>query len=436
MTVITDAERRRRLAAAQEAVDKGLPMAAAARALDLRPNTLIGWLRAEGFQPTLRRVAAVNPVLLAPPPTIDPIPPAPPPPPPPPEPETAPEEKHDSTFWRQKANAAQKDFEALSALVRELGALDGLQLRVPTWAFEPGQRHGGSATLIVHNSDRHYGEVIRGDEINDWNSFDTEICARRVRRFVDAACEIGRRWTSDTTVDGVLYTMAGDEISGDIHDELRETNEFTSLEQVQGAAQLHVAGLRQLADEYGRVHVTAVPGNHGRITRKPTAKRYGALSYDILIAKLVARELADDTRISFDIAAGPDTTTLIYGRHILTTHGDKIGTGGGQGFAGPVLPIIRGANKVSMQYGSTGARPDLILMGHFHTSAAPPGILANGSVPGYSEYGAAIRAKFDTPRQWLAIIRSRWGLSERADIQLEDPPPPPKPRVRATTETS
>jgi hypothetical protein len=418
MTITTPEERARRMTVVQEAAARGLPLAAAARALDMKPNTLTTWLRAEGI---LYPRAIAQPVTLEVP---EPVLTAPP----------TPEERHDSAFWRNKANALQKDFEALNALVRELGTLEGLQLRVPTWAYEPSDRQRGSATLIVHNSDRHYGEVIRADEINDWNSYNTAICERRVKRFMDTACEIGRRWTSDTKVDGVLYTMAGDEISGDIHDELRETNEMTSLDQVQGAAQLHVAGLRQLADEYGRVHVVAVPGNHGRVTKRPTAKRYGALSYDILIARLVARELASDERFSFDIASGPDTLTLIYNRPILTTHGDKIGTGGGQGFAGPVLPIIRGANKVSMQYGSVNARPDLILIGHFHTSAAPPGILANGSVPGYSEYGAAIRAKFDTPRQWLAVIRSRWGLSERCDIQLEDPTPPPKPRVRIVPE--
>ena len=431
MTTISDAERKRRIAAAREAVEKGLPLSAAARALGMKPNSLITWLRAEGATPP-RPIAPIASAALQPPPTLDPVPPA---PPPSAEPEPTPEEKHDSAFWRNKATVLQRDFEALSALVRELGGLDGIRLRAPTWAYEPSARHGGSATLIVHNSDRHYGEVIRADEINGWNSFNVEICTRRVKRFIDAACEIGRRWTADTTVDGVLYTMAGDEISGDIHDELRETNELTSLDQVRGAAELHVAGIRQLADEYGRVHVAAVPGNHGRSSKKPTAKRYGALSYDTMIAKMVARELADDERVSFDIAAGPDATTLIYNRPVLTTHGDKIGTGGGQGFAGPVLPIIRGANKVSLQYGSTGARPDLILMGHFHTSAAPPGILANGSVPGYSEFGATIRAKFDTPKQWLGVMRSRWGLSERCDIQLEDPPAPPKPRVRIAQES-
>lgn len=350
---------------------------------------------------------------------------------PPPPPDT----RHDAAFWRRKAAQAERENEGLHALVRDLGGLEALQIRADDWIARTQGSGRGSATLIVHNSDRHLGEVIAPEEIHGWNGYDVATCQRRVRRFMNAACELGRRWMADTVCDGVLYTMAGDEISGDIHDELIQTNEIGSLESVQVAAELHVSGLRQLAGEYGRVHVTAVPGNHGRTTRKPTAKKYGALSYDVMIARLVARELRDDERFSFQIAAGPDVITPIYNRPVVTTHGDKIGTGGGKGFAGPVLPIIRGATQVRLQYASmAGAMPELILMGHYHTSAAPPGILANGSVPGLSEFGFGLRGKVDVPRQWLAVMRSRWGLTERCDVQLEEPPQPPKMRVRARVE--
>lgn len=344
--------------------------------------------------------------------------------------EQKPQDRHDEAFWRRKAKAAERRVEELESAVRSLGALDGLTVRAPEWTWRATTGGRGRCTLIVHNSDRHYGEVIEPDEINGWNSFNPEVCARRVQRFMDAACELGRRWTDDADVDGVLYTMGGDEISGDIHDELRETNALTSLEQMEGAAGLHVVCIRQLVEEYGRIHVMAVPGNHGRTTRKPTAKKYGALSYDIAIARQVAREFADDDRVSFDIAAGADLTRVVYNRPILLTHGDKIGTGGGKGFAGPVLPIIRGGKQVELQYGRAGVAPHLILMGHYHTSAAPPGILANGSVPGLSEFGFGLRGHIETPRQWLAVLRQKWGLSERLDVQLEEPPAPPKPRVR------
>lgn len=69
-------------------------------------------------------------------------------------------------------------------------------------------------------------------------------------------------------------------------------------------------------------------------------------------------------------------------------------------------------------------------MGHYHTSAQPPGILANGSVVGFSEYGMQIRGGNETPRQWLAMLRRNWGLAERLDVQLEKPHAREKPRIR------
>jgi len=342
-----------------------------------------------------------------------------------------PAERHDADFWRNKAKKLEKEQGAQDRIIRELGVLDGMQVGRLDWTAPADDLGESRATLIVHNSDRHMGEVVDPREINGWNEFGPDVCRRRVKRFMDAACIVGRRWGADTNIDGVLYTMGGDETSGDIHDELKETNALTSPQQVEAAAELHVACLEQLVEEYGRVHVMAVPGNHGRTTKKPTAKRYGALSYDTMVARMVAREMRGDYRITFDVADGPDLMAVIYGWRILITHGDKIGTGGGQGFAGPVLPIIRGVKKVQAAYSLADQSPDLVLMGHYHTSAAPPGILANGSVVGFSEYGMQIRGGNETPRQWLGMLRKNWGLAERLDVQLEKPIAREKPRVRA-----
>lgn len=344
--------------------------------------------------------------------------------------EPSPIDRHDADFWRRKATDQQKQMDAMHRVIRELGALDGLKVGRADWIEDPQKTPEGSATFIVHTSDWHIGEVVEPTEINHWNRYDLDVARRRVQRLITAAKVKGRQWTDDTRVDGVLLTMGGDAVSGDIHDELVATNEFASLEQVVAAVDLYNMLVAEMADEYGRVHVVAVPGNHGRTTKKKTAKRYGALSYDTHIARLVARHFDGDDRVTFQIAAGPDASVMLYGRHVLVTHGDNIGTGGGQGFAGPVLPILRGRHKMRLQY--QGQTPDLILMGHYHTSAAPPGVLANGSLVGMSEYGFGIRGEVDAPRQWLAVMRSNWGLADRADVQLERPATPPKPRVIAS----
>jgi hypothetical protein len=56
-------------------------------------------------------------------------------------------------------------------------------------------------------------------------------------------------------------------------------------------------------------------------------------------------------------------------------------------------------------------------------------VLANGSVPGYSEYGDDLRAVVEPPQQWLYLLHSRWWMRERLPVQLEEPRMPEKPRV-------
>ena len=207
MTVLTPEQFERRRKALLETLDAGGTIADGARAAGISPVAMRHWLANNGGVDGLRARAA--PMGYVPPRDVR---------------EEPPQERHDSAFWRRRAEAQRKELDELHRVTRELAAIDGLTLRDVPWKREASTHGKGSATLIVHNSDRHYGEVIRADEISGWNAYDVATCERRVWRFMNAACEIGRRWTADTTVDGVLYTMGGDEISGDIHDELRETN--------------------------------------------------------------------------------------------------------------------------------------------------------------------------------------------------------------------
>ena len=347
-----------------------------------------------------------------------------------PEPEITPIERHDSSFWKKQAKALQKQLGAAEHLVEQLAGIRDVPYEVPDWIFAPddGSRRGKSVIGCLL-SDIHMGERIAAEEIQGINEFNPEICAVRLGRYFEAACTIGQRWSSDTDCQGVLLALAGDLMSGDIHDELRMTNALTSHEQVQAVVETVGPGIKALRDTFGRVHIVVVPGNHGRTTVKPTAKLYARLSYDVLIGSILAREFENDPDVTFQISAAKDQLTPVFGRTVLTTHGDKIGTRGGMGFAGPMLPIVRGSKKMEAQQASVGRRPDLIQFGHYHTTGNPGTVLANGSVPGYSEYADDLRAVVEPPQQWLYLLHSRWWLRERSSIQLEEPRLPEKPRV-------
>lgn len=337
-------------------------------------------------------------------------------------------EIHDAGFWKAKATQLTKQISEAEHLLSEMSGLSGIPYSIPEWALTPSTTKGKSVIGCLI-SDIHMGEVVAPDEIHGVNAFDPDICRKRLRTYFNAACVIGPRWASDTECVGAFLALAGDLISGDIHEELRMTNALTSHEQVQAVVEECVAGINQLLETYGAVHVVGVPGNHGRTTHKPSAKLYSRLSYDMHCVAVIERHFRDNPRVTFQASAAKDQMTPIFGRTVLTTHGDKMGSKGGQGFAGPLLPIVRGAKKVQAQQASIGRHADLIQHGHFHTSSNPGGILSNGSVVGMSEYGDDLRAPMEPPQQWLYLLHSRWWLRERATIQLEEPGTPDKPRV-------
>lgn len=347
-------------------------------------------------------------------------------------PEAAPEptrrEVHDATFWRRKAANLGRELAAAELAAEELAGIRSMPVQVPDWLI-PAVGNASRAVLGLLVSDVHAGEVVSSDEILGLNAYDPDICRRRLRRYFAAACTIGPRWGADCVMEGAMVALAGDLISGDIHEELRITNGLTSHEQVALVVEEITAGLLHVADTFGRVHVVSVPGNHGRTTPKPTAKLYARLSYDTLAARMIAERLKADDRFTWQIGASTDAVVPVLGRTVFVTHGDRMGTGGGQGFIGPMAPIVRGTKKVEAQQARANRRPDLILHGHFHTSAQPGPVLSNGSIPAYTEYGNGLRATMEPPQQWLFLMHARWGLRERAEIVLDDPAPPPKPRV-------
>lgn len=339
-------------------------------------------------------------------------------------------EARDASYWRRCAKAIERDLADAEHLAEELAGVRGVPVTIPEWLISPGQGPVGRSVVGLLLSDVHAGEVIDPEETLGINAFNPDICRARLRRYFDAATTIGARWASDTVCEGAYLALGGDLTSGLLHEELKMSNALTTHEQVALAVEEIAAGIKHLIKAFGRVHVASVPGNHGRTTIKPTAKLYSRLSYDTLAAAMVQERFANDGRVSFQIGRPKDQVTPIFARSVFLTHGDNLGTKGGMGFAGPLLPIVRGTKKVMAQQASVGRQPDLILHGHYHVSANPGNVLSNGSIPGYSEYASDLRASVEPPQQWLFLLHSKWWLRERMPIQLEDPYTPEKPRVR------
>lgn len=273
---------------------------------------------------------------------------------------------------------------------------------------------------ILFQSDEQWGEVIKREEMGGLNAYDKEIASRRYRRLIESAIKCCMPPNAPKAPPMVYYLMGGDSISGSIHEELAETNDLSSIPAIRDYC-AHVRwGIETLKKELGcPVVVVRVPGNHDRTSKKPRHKGYVETSFDTIISWHLEMCFANDEDVTFLIPPENDAMFDIYGYKFLLTHGDMMGTGGGQGYIGAVAPITKGHRKLVETYMQAGKPVDYVLTGHFHTAVETEYGWGNGCLPGFSEYARLrLRAKPSPPVQWLLHVHPERGVTTRRQIMV------------------
>jgi len=295
----------------------------------------------------------------------------------------------------------QRDLRAAKALVRErdeelailrdkLDLFDNVTRRLappPKWLapVRPKDKLSvGIPTLFV--TDVHWDEVVNPEEVDGANKYNRVIAEQRLQRAFTGCLKVTDQYLHGLEYQGAVLLLGGDMISGIIHEELRETNSALVMDSVLSILDPLRAGINLLAQRYGKLHVAAVVGNHGRNTRKPRAKGRVSDSFDWLIYKLLERDLRGDKRITMQVATGADVTVPIYNTNFLLTHGDQFQ--GGSGISGLLAPLMLGAHRKQKRQSALGKPYDIMVMGHWHQSLYFPskGLIVGGSVVGYNEY--------------------------------------------------
>lgn len=262
----------------------------------------------------------------------------------------------------------------------------------------------GIPTLLL--SDLHWGEVVRASEVGGINSYDMATAAERVQNVVNKTVVLLR----DHVVGdypGIVLCLGGDMISGSIHDELLQTNEGTVMQQMLDLFEHLQTAIQQLADEFGRVHLPCVTGNHGRSNKKWQAKQRGHLSYEWLLYRFLERAFAKDSRITFQIPDGPDADYDLLCTRYRLTHGDSFR--GGDSTIGAIGPVTRGALKRGRMAGAMGMPFDIMLLGHWHTLTWGSNFIINGTTKGFDEFAMSLSITPEPPSQALWITNERHG---------------------------
>lgn len=293
------------------------------------------------------------------------------------------------------------------------------EIRPPKWTVEMPRGKARPGVPVALWSDWHWGEVVLPEQIGGVNAFNLEIAHVRARRLVERTVYLLRSHVVQPKYDGIVVCLGGDMLSGDIHEELTETNDAPMMPCLLDLFGVLCAALESLAAEFGSVFVPCVAGNHGRTSRKPRAKNRAFTNFDWLLYQFLARAFTQDKRVQFHIPDGPDALFRVFGTRYLLTHGDQFR--GGDGIIGPIGPITRGHKRKSSRNSAIDQAYDVMLCGHWHQEMHLSRTIVNGSLKGYDEYANQNNFDFEQPRQALWLTHPERGITMRMSVHLDEP---------------
>lgn len=339
--------------------------------------------------------------------------------------------------------AAKADASTIRSLTERLAAAEDHRASILGLSVEPAvpiskpmirskEGASGKQAIVLHLSDLHVGEVVQREEVAGVNTYDLPIAERRIGRLFNTASILSTTaWPrSDSAPHKVYILLGGDLISGHgLHPEHSETDAGTAFQQVKWAANYISAGILRLHLELlehfkkpVEIETISVVGNHGRSTfGKPRTKLVTLQSYDTLVADLVEASLREYKKIRHYQPRGFDAYFDCVGWPMLLTHGDRMGSGGGTGFIGPMATIIKGHRKIIDTEYRQRKPIYKVWSGHFHTTGLTPFGLANGSGIGYGEFARSIRADPEPAQQNFAVFHERYGMLRYHPIVMGSP---------------
>lgn len=272
-------------------------------------------------------------------------------------------------------------------------------------------------------SDAHFDEIVDPAQINGVNAYNREIAEQRLQKFASSTVKLAKHYFSGLNYPGICLPLGGDILSGNIHEELRESNAGTLAEGIVYWVPRVAAAVALLADEFGKVYLPCVVGNHGRNTRKPIHKSRVRDNFDWLFYQLLAREFRNDKRITFAISDASDFSFSLFGTRYSLTHGDQFR--GGSGIAGALSPLMIGDHRKRKRQQAIRRPYDYLICGHWHQLTHAKGFVINGALKGYDEFAFDCNFDYEPPQQgfWLTS-RERtqiWGFTPIHCTEVADP---------------
>jgi len=290
-----------------------------------------------------------------------------------------------------------------------------LKLNVPRWQGPDSGKSSAIACAML--SDTHFDEVINPAEIGWCNSYDRSIATARLELYFRSLVKLKTVHFSGIDIDGLVLMMAGDMVSGIIHEELAASNEYPVTESIMYYSGIIIAGIEMLAEKYKRIMVNCVVGNHGRLNPKITFKGAVQDNFDYLLYSIIAHHFKSSKHVKFHVPVSPDAIFPVGNTTICLSHGNQFR--GGSGWAGPLMPVMRGDTKKREKQIAIKQPYDVLCTAHFHSLRFLGRQIMNGSLIGYGEYASCGNFGFEFPQQAFFLVDSERGVTITSPIHCK-----------------
>jgi predicted phosphodiesterase len=253
---------------------------------------------------------------------------------------------------------------------------------------------------LAIGSDWHVAEKVDSSKVEYKNEYSLSIFDKRVSRFFNGFCDLIEMQKQTFLINDIVLILAGDIITGYIHEELMETSELSPIMASRYAQKSIVKGINTILDAHpdiAKLHVWCVHGNHGRTTKKLRIGTGAENSYEHLMYLTLSDLFEGNEQVEFAITDGETMRLPVYDFFIRIAHGYQVNYRDGVG--GIFVPL----NKKIKNWETYG-KADITCIGHYHDYQSLEYAVVNGSLIGCNPFSLSKGYVYTPPRQAFFMV--------------------------------
>lgn len=241
---------------------------------------------------------------------------------------------------------------------------------------------------ILCLSDLHIGL----EAYNSVNEYNIDIAKERLKRIIEKAIIHGDK----SNIDKLHIILNGDLISAELHNSIKLSNAESLTRQIVLASEIVAECIYELSKHF-YCCIQHNLGNHEAVDILKD-DRSNKNNYSMLINEMLKLRLKDNDNVVFvdSINNYEMTVSRIKNLNVISAHGDQV-------------TLNKCKEQLEM---STGVKPDLIILGHYHKpmmmSHYDTEIYVNGSLVSTDDY--AYKKKLYNPPSQLLLIVDDYGV--------------------------